>query len=524
MSEPIRLIPYPQSLKPKSGEFVWNKPNLNFDALYFEEANFFTNHLPGLLSIEHDEERPCKICLVAEKPQSNRSEAYQLKITSSEIMLTAASPAGMFYALQTLLQLINSQAPNEDTTTISLPCMDIIDQPRFRWRGFMLDEARHFFGKKTVKQILDWMAYLKLNTFHWHLTDDQGWRLESKNYPLLTEIGAFRERSQTGGLLTKTTNNITHRGFYSQEDIREIVTYAAERHINVVPEIEIPGHSLAALAAYPSLGCTGGPYQVTPFWGIHKEIYCPGKKGTIPFLEDILKEVIELFPGKYIHIGGDEAPKTRWNNCPDCQALINQLELKNANALQAYLTNHLTRFLATHNRQTIGWNEILAPQLNPDTIVQYWLGKEKNLWQHVRAGRKTILSNYRAYYLDHSYLHSPLDFVYRYEPVSPDLEPEFYENILGIETPLWTEFVPNQARLDWQLFPRLFAIAETAWLMPEKKEYEFFKSRLNKFLPEFDQNNLLSAPPDSWEPPQWKRLWGWPSLLQAQTAKVNESK
>ncbi len=517
MAELVSLIPYPQSLIPKNGEFVWNNPNLIFDPLYFKEANYFSNHLPGSLTIENEEKGFCKICLTAEKPQSNRSEAYQLIITPAEISLSAASPAGMFYALQTLLQLIHSQSPAADTNTIHLPCLEITDQPRFGWRGFMLDEARHFQGKETVKQLLDWMAYLKLNTFHWHLTDDQGWRLESKSFPRLTDVGAFREKSQTGGFLNKTTNNIPHRGYYNQEDIQEIVTYAAERHINIVPEIEIPGHSLAALAAYPSLGCTSGPYQVTPFWGIHKDIYCAGKKDTIPFLETILKEVIELFPGKYIHIGGDEAPKNRWKNCPDCLLMANHLGLKQVNDLQTYLTNYFTRFLATHNRQTIGWNEMLSPLLSPDALVQYWVGKEKTLWQHVRNGRKTILSNYGAYYLDHSYLHSPLNHVYRYEPISPDLEPEFHENILGIEAPLWSEFVPNRARLDWQVFPRLFAVAETAWLMPDKKDYDAFKYRLINILPQLDRAGILYTPPDSWDPPHWKRLWGWPSLVQAQT-------
>lgn len=522
MNDRFALIPYPQTLIPQNGEFVWHEPNLSIDPVFHQEADYFQNHLPGKLTINHKTDQPSKIHLIAEHPPIPHSEAYQLKITPAEILLSAASPAGMFYALQTLLQLINAQFPAADADTIHLPCLEIRDEPRFPWRGFMLDEARHFQGMKTVKSLLDWMAYLKLNTFHWHLTDDQGWRLEIKAFPRLTAVGAKREKSQTGGFLNKTTNNQPHSGFYTQGEIHEIVAYAAERHITIVPEIEMPGHSQAALAAYPSLGCTGGPYQVMPYWGIHAEILCPGKTETIPFLETILKEVITLFPGKYIHLGGDEAPKKRWKDCPDCQALANQLDLVNVQGLQTYLVNHFTQFLANHNRYLIGWNEMLSPTLSRAAHVQFWLGKRSTLWQHVRAGRKTILSNYGAYYLDHSYLHSPLERVYRYEPVSRDLEPEFHKNILGIEAPLWTEFVPNRARLDWQVFPRLLAAAEMAWLAPAKKDYRSFETRLRAFLPQLARNGIQYAPPQAWNPPSWKRIWGWPSLIQAQTGQVEK--
>jgi hexosaminidase len=270
------------------------------------------------------------------------------------------------------------------------------------------------------------------------------------------------------------------------------------------------------------LGCTGGPYHVQPYWGIHPEILCPGKSATIPFLETILKEVITLFPGETIHLGGDEAPKKRWKNCPDCRALQRKRGLPTIEALQTDLVNHFTRFLAERDRRLIGWNEMLSPVLSRAAHVQFWLGKKKTLWQHIRAGRQAILSNYESYYLDHSYLHSPLERVYRCEPIPADLEPQFQSNILGIEAPLWTEFVPNRARLDWQIFPRLLAVAETAWLAPVKKDYRSFETRLRAFLPQLARNGIQYAPPQAWNPPRWKRLWGWPSLMQAQTGQVEK--
>ena len=375
--------------------------------------------------------------------------------------------------MQSLRQLI-SALYQTGMEKVTIPCLHILDEPRFAWRGFMLDEARHFQGMQTVKDLLDWMAYLKMNVFHWHLTEDQGWRIEIKQYPRLVEVGAQRPASQISGFLGKKLNKTPHSGFYSQDEISEIIDYADTRHIQVIPEIEMPGHAQAAMAAYPELGCRAGPYQVSPHWGIHADILCPGKPGTISFLQNVLDEVIDLFPGKYIHTGGDEAPKTRWRNCLNCQKLAAENGVAKINELQTILTNRISHFLHTRGRTLIGWNEMLADELDPNAVVQYWVGKEKVLMQHIRSGRKAILSNFAAYYLDHSYAHSPLDKVYQYEPVFDRLESEFHKNILGIETPLWTEFVPLAARLDWQVFPRLIAVAETAWLDPQKKDLNSF--------------------------------------------------
>lgn len=510
---PLSLIPYPQTVEQLSGSFIWNQMVKIFPGEYVNEVALFLAGLPVEIRASLvDSETLSQIKINVD--QELAQEAYQLIILGEEITIAAHNETGVFYALQTLRQLILAEY-QIGLTQIEIQGVHIMDAPRFQWRGFMLDEARYFQGMRTVKDLLDWMAVLKLNVFHWHLTEDQGWRIEIKQYPRLIEVGATRPASQLSGFLGKKLNDISHTGFYTQAEIKEIVSYAAERHIQIVPEIEMPGHAQAALAAYPDLGCTGGPYEVSPRWGIHPDILCPGKPGTTTFLQNVVTEVLDLFPGKYIHTGGDEAPKTRWESCPDCQKLARESGIARINDLQTILTNRINQFLQANNRILIGWNEILAEKLDPKAVVQYWVGHEKTLLQHIRSGRKAILSNFAAYYLDHSYAHSSLDKVYQYEPVFKQLEPEYHHNILGIETPLWTEFVPNRARLDWQIFPRLLAVAETAWLQPEKKDLTNFHQRLPAFLKQLDAKNVGYALFSEANPPLYKHLFGSLSLVQA---------
>ena len=378
----------------------------------------------------------------------------------------------------------------------------------------MLDEARHFQGKETLFQLLDWMAQLKMNVFHWHLSDDQGWRIEIKSHPKLTEVGSMRTGTQSGGFLSRKVIPGIHQGFYTQEDIQQIVQYASERHITIVPEFDVPGHTGAILAAYPNLGCTGGPYQVKSRWGIHKDILCAGNPDTLPFLESVFSEVLDLFPGPYIHIGGDEAPKARWRNCPKCRALAEQSGFKDVEPLQTLISNQINRFLQQHGRSMMGWNELINEDLNSQIAIQFWRGDKKALLSQIREGRKTVLSNFEAYYLDHAYVHSPLEKVYRFEPVPAGLEPEYQENILGIEAPLWTEFVPNRARLDWQVFPRLLAVAESAWTSPERKNYEKFLVRLQPQLVLMEQAGIGYAGLAAANPGRFQRLGGVLSLFQ----------
>lgn len=513
LSTPISLMPYPQSVERLSGFFIWNRSLKIFPGEFVNEVALFLVGLPVEIRASLvDSETLTQIKINIDRELAH--EAYQLIILGEEITITAGNEKGVFYALQTLRQLIMA-GYQVGSTQIEIQAVRIMDAPRFQWRGFMLDEARHFQGIQTVKDLLDWMSYFKMNIFHWHLTEDQGWRIEINQYPRLIEVGAYRPASQVSGFLGKKLNAIPHTGFYTQDEIKQIVSYATARHIQVVPEIEMPGHSQAALAAYPELGCAGGPYLVSPHWGIHSDIMCPGKAWTTTFLQNVLTEVMDLFPGKYIHTGGDEAPKSRWKKCPDCQQLARENGVTRINDLQTILTNRISQFLDKHGRTLIGWNEMLAEELDPNAVVQYWVGKEKTVMKHIRSGRKAILSNFAAYYLDHTYAHSSLDKVYQYEPVFKELEPEYHHNILGIETPLWTEFVPNRPRLDWQVFPRLLAVAETAWLEPMKKDLTSFHQRLPTFLKQLDAKNIGYALFSDANLPAYKRMFGALSLVQA---------
>ncbi len=514
MTNPLSLIPYPLQVRFLDGTFAWSD-QLSINAgLAPAEISLFLDALPRELRPQLQDGSENSWFRV-HYDSALKQESYELRILPEQrIEIMTANAQGLFYALQSLRQLILAEY-QPGIHSVSLPCVHIIDEPRFAWRGFMLDEARHFQGSQTVKDLLDWLAVLKMNVFHWHLSDDQGWRIEIQQYPHLIEVAAKRSASQISGFLGKKINQTPHSGFYTQDEIKEIIQYAAARHIRIVPEIEMPGHALAALAAYPSLGCSGGPYQVTPHWGIHADILCAGKPGTTTFLENVLDEVMHLFPGDFIHTGGDEAPKTRWRHCPDCQNLARETGVTRINDLQTVLTNRISQFLRARGRTLIGWNEMLAEKLVPDAVVQYWVGKEKTLLQHIRSGRKAILSNFAAYYLDHSYAHSSLDKVYQYEPVFDRLESEYHQNILGIETPLWTEFVPSRQRLDWQVFPRLLAVAETAWLQPDKKDLSSFHQRLTPFLNQLDAKNVGYALLSDANPAFIKRLSGPLTLLQA---------
>jgi hexosaminidase len=381
----------------------------------------------------------------------------------------------------------------------------------------MLDEGRHFHGKETVLRTLDLMALQKLNVFHWHLTEDEGWRIEIKKYPKLTGIGAWR--AGTGASLTRGAHNgVPYGGFYTQAEIREIVAYASERHITIVPEVEMPGHALAALAAYPELSCTGGPFEVGTHFGIYPDIFCAGKEATFSFLKDVLDEVLELFPSPTIHIGGDEAPKKRWKACPDCQRRIQDEQLKDEHALQVYFTNRIMAYLDSKGRHAMGWNEILQPGLAKSAIVQFWVRGRKNLLQALRNDQRAIvMSTFLETYLDHAYSLMPLSRAYRYEPVPKELEEKDSASILGLEFPLWTEWVPERLRMDYQVYPRLTAMAETAWTPKEHKGLADFRCRLPGFLARLDRLGVQYASMDDAEPGRIKQLFGIFSIMRPQT-------
>jgi len=444
-------------------------------------------------SSQNNEQKNSIILKTSNERELNNSEEYFLLISKENIIISATSSTGVFYGIQTLLQLIPRKALKGDKISleISIPCVSIEDFPRFKWRGFMLDEARHFFGKEIVKKVLDLMALLKLNRFHWHLTDDQGWRVEIKKYPLLTKIGSKREGTivaRKKGVISSQRlkvpiDGIPVSGYYTREDFMEIIEYANERYITIIPELDFPGHTMAALAAYPELSCTGGPFEVSTRFGIHRDVFCIGKEEVFEFTQNVLDEVMDIFPSKIIHTGGDEVPRRRWNKCPECQNRIVEEGMEGSENLQVYYTNRIANYLSSKGRQLMGWNEILNDELNKDAICHYWTNNLELVLQHAKKGRNVVMSEMSAVYLNYPYNLIPTKKTYLYDPI-PEADGNNYEkHILGIEACLWTEFVNNKDTLEWQTFPRLIAIAETGWTPKNKRNFESFLKRLDSFLP-----------------------------------------
>ncbi len=422
------------------------------------------------------------------------AEGYRLEVTSKGVNVAASTFAGFLYAVQSLKQLlpaaIYGQNPAPQVAWV-VPAVVIEDAPRFAYRGMHLDVSRHFFDVEEVKRYLDVMALHKLNTFHWHLTDDQGWRIEIKRYPRLTSVGSMRK----GTVIQKEWDhydNTPYGGFYTQDQIREVVRYAAERAITVIPEIDLPGHMLAALAAYPELGCTGGPYEVWSRWGVSEEVLCPGREETFAFLEGVLSEVIELFPSTYIHIGGDECPKVRWQSCPRCQARIAQLGLVDDDKhtaehyLQSYVTDRIAQFLAAHGRQIIGWDELLEGKVDTSALIMSWRGSEGGITA-AKLGHRVIMTPTTHCYFDYYQSHDkqaepfgiggylPVEQVYSYDPAFPsELTPEQQHRIIGVQANLWTEYIADRAHLEYMLLPRLAALSEVQWTSPEQRSWERF--------------------------------------------------
>ncbi len=403
------------------------------------------------------------------------AEGYELTVTTDSVVVRASKSAGLFYGVQSLLQLMPPEvfAPKPVAgVDWKIPCVQIEDQPRFKWRGFLLDVARHFFTKDEVKQMLDVLALHKINTLHFHLTDDQGWRIEIKKYPRLTQVGAWRDEAGFGldpKLSTTYGPDGKYGGFYTQDDIRELVAYARGKHITIVPEIEMPGHASAALTAYPELSCSGGPYAITTKGGVFAGVYCAGKEETFEFLQNVLAEVRQLFPGQYIHIGGDEVPKDNWKKCPRCQARMKQEGLKTEHELQSYFIRRIDKFISAQRRNLIGWSEIREGGLAQNAVVMDWIG---GAVEAASAGHDVVMTPTKFCYLDYyqstnkttepkaigGYL--PLSKVYAFEPLPEKLDPQYQAHILGGQGNLWTEYIPNFKHAQFMVFPRLCAIAE----------------------------------------------------------------
>ncbi|MDY0077618.1 MAG: family 20 glycosylhydrolase [Bacteroidales bacterium] len=431
-------------------------------------------------------------------------EGYRIHNPDGQLLSIQANDArGVFYGIQSVYQLFPSIffEANEKQSTWEIPLVTISDKARFAYRGMHLDVSRHFFPVEFIKQYIDLLAMYKYNTFHWHLTEDQGWRIEIKAYPKLTEVGSWREETKIGHQweTPKQFDGTRYGGFYTQDEVREIVDYAASKYITVIPEIEMPGHAMAALAAYPELGCTGGPYAVQGEWGVFDDIYC-SRESTFVFLENVLAEVIEMFPSKYIHIGGDEAPKTRWEACPDCQKRIRDEKLEDEAQLQSYFITRISKFLEKHERQIIGWDEILEGGLSPGATVMSWRGTAGGI-AAAHKGHDVIMTPASHCYFDHYQAEpsteplaiggfTPISKVYDYEPIPEELNTKEAKHILGAQANVWTEYIVDNDGVTYMILPRMAALSEVLWSPAKNRDWESFYDRLPAHFVRYDALGL----------------------------------
>lgn len=470
---------------PENNELL--KRNAEFLAEYISQSTGRTLQTEALAP---GSEAPKGTITLGLDPAIGNREGYVLTVKADRVTLNGQTENGVFYGIQTLRKSIPAETK---ATSILLPVGSIQDEPRFSYRGMHLDVGRHFFPIEFVKKYIDLLALHNMNTFHWHLTEDQGWRIEIKKYPKLTEIGAWRDRTVIGRN-TEEYDNTRYGGFYTQEQAKEIVKYAGERYITVIPEVDLPGHMLAALAAYPEMGCTGGPYEVCPRWGVFEDVLCIGNEKSMQFLEDVMAEIIDIFPSKYIHIGGDEAPRTRWEKCPKCQARIRTEKLKadkNHTAedrLQSYCMTRIEKLLNSKGRQIIGWDEILEGDVAPNATVMSWRGSAGGI-KAAQLGDDVIMTPndycYFDYYQSEDTRHEPfaiggfvpLEKVYSLNPTA-SLTEEQAKHILGTQANLWTEYIPTSEQVEYMVLPRMAALAEVQWTQLEKKDYTNFTTRL----------------------------------------------
>lgn len=484
----LQIIPAPFSMEPMPGRFKLQQNT----KIFVEDSIFMFQNAIQAFAFPFSEK--AKITEEHEKGvihfrfrAMDKPEAYRINISRDECLLEAGDAAGAFYAVQTLNQIIAQS--DSGAQAYELPACQVFDFPGFAYRGMHLDVCRHFFTVEEVKRYLDIMALHKFNRFHWHLTEDQGWRIEILKYPELTRVGSRRKETVIGRNSGEYDGK-PHGGFYTREQIREVVEYAAERQITIIPEIEMPGHSRAALAAYSSLGCTGGPYEVATKWGVFSDVYCAGNDSTILFLKDVLDEVMALFPGEYIHIGGDECPKERWRECDKCQKRIAAQGLKNEHELQAWLIQEIEHYLNSKGRKIIGWDEIMEGGLAKNATVMSWRG-EKGGIVAATNGHQVIMTPNDLCYFDHYQFknteNQPLAIgglttlmdVYHYEPVPDTLKNTDAANyVLGAQANLWTEYIPSESHLQYMMLPRAAALSEVLWSAKKNRKYDDFLLRL----------------------------------------------
>ncbi len=494
----VNIIPQPVEVKmPKiAGQFTITKNTpIVLDGSGLENAaNFLNEYLQqvyGFTLKVSTKNAPGAIHLNYEKMEYAIPGAYIMQVKKDQVYIAGDNEAGTFYGVQSLVQLL----PVEKAAALKIPFVNIKDYPRFQYRGLMLDVGRHFFPVSFVKRYLDYIAMHKMNYFHWHLTEDQGWRIEIKKYPKLTEVGGYRNGTIIGRYPGKGNDNTRYGGFYTQEEVKEIVAYAAKRYITVIPEIEMPGHASAALAAFPNLGCTGGPYKVQETWGVFNDVFCAGNDTVFNFLQDVLDEVIPLFPAKYVHVGGDECPKESWKHCAKCQRRIKELGLKDEHELQSYFIQRMEKYINSKGKTLIGWDEILEGGLAPNAVVMSWRG-EKGGIEAAQQNHDVIMTPGSHVYLDHSQTknedsvtiggYTTVQKTYSYEPIPKELTEAEAKHVLGAQGNVWTEYMKYPSKVEYMIFPRASALSEVLWSPKEQRNWPDFEKRLQTQFKRYD--------------------------------------
>ncbi|MDQ6903262.1 MAG: beta-N-acetylhexosaminidase [Bacteroidota bacterium] len=514
----LNIIPMPVELKMETGQFSFSKSTVIVAGAAEKHnavmLNFYLKKLYGytlpVKSISANQNIKNSITLEILKPAGRKKNEYSLSVQTNKIKIGGVSNEAVFYGIQTLLQLLPADKDSIHNFSFQIPALEIKDYPRFGYRGMHIDVSRHFFGVDEVKKYIDYLAYHKFNTFHWHLTDDQGWRIEIKRYPLLTSVGSFRNGTIIGHYPGTGNDSLHYGGFYTQKEVKEIVKYAQDRYITTIPEIEMPGHASAAIAAYPKLSCfpdedtpvkPNAPWagtqkgkQVQQTWGVFDDVFNPSDY-TFKFLENVLDEVLPLFPSKYIHIGGDECPKTNWKRSEFCQKLIKEKNLKDEHGLQSYFISRIEKYLNSKGRNIIGWDEILEGGLAPNATVMSWRGEEGGI-AAAQQHHNVIMTPGKYVYFDHAQIKNedsvtiggylPLDTVYNYEPIPKELDTTQAKYVLGAQANLWTEYIGNNAKLEYMIFPRMTALSEVLWSPKEISNLNDFRTRLTAMTKRYE--------------------------------------
>ena len=502
----LNVVPQPYSVTQdlEAAPFVINKSTIiaypEGNAVMQRNAEFLASYIAkscGFAPRVAPESKAKRAIVLAVDAGIGNSEGYRLKCDKNGVTITGGSEVGVFYGIQTLYKSLPITKGTDNVAAV--PAGEVNDMPRFTYRGFMLDVGRHFYPVEYIKEVIDMLAMHNINYFHWHLTEDQGWRIEIKKYPRLTEVGSVRKRTLIDQK-TQTYDETPHSGYYAQEEAREVVAYAAERHITVIPEIDLPGHMMAALVAYPELGCTGGPYEMPCRWGVFDDVLCGGNEATLQFAKDVLSEIMDIFPSPYIHIGGDECPKKHWKTCAKCQAKIKELGLEDTaehskeNQLQTYFMGEVGKLINSRGRKMMGWDEMLEGGLAPGATVMSWTSP-KPAAKTARLHHDVVVTPIQYLYFSNPYHNGrkgikSLQRVYNFEPMPSELTADEQKYVIGTQGCLWTEWTRDTVKVEWQILPRMAALSELQWAQPEKKDFNNFLQRLTPLLKVYDSRGF----------------------------------